>query len=204
VRLYSADVIGSEARELRWLDISLVAERRRSATITRTGDCPNRGVRVFMGACPPSPAAATMARFERPGWSTGATFTQALSCGGIGNPNAPVGNGGVDPGSEPGETQERYRGKFRGDALGLRNRHGACFCRSESKPTSRYGAISAIRSRGNMRYGKAGERSPSQRPNSMMRCACGKAFDSRRLEESLIHVPHLNAGHEVHRAEPLH
>jgi hypothetical protein len=55
-----------------------------------------------------------------------------------------------------------------------------------------------------MRYGKAGERLPSQRPNSMMRCACGKAFDSHRLEESLIHVPHLSAAHNVHRAEPLH
>jgi hypothetical protein len=41
----------------------------------------------------------------------------------IGNPNAARGgNGGVDPGFEPGETQERYGGKFRGDALGFRNR----------------------------------------------------------------------------------
>jgi hypothetical protein len=90
VRLHSADVIGSEARELRWSDISLVAERRRSATITRTGDCPNRGVRVFMGACPPSRAAATMARFKRPGWSTGATFTQALSCRASAIPTPPA------------------------------------------------------------------------------------------------------------------
>jgi hypothetical protein len=62
----------------------------------------------------------------------------------------------------------------------------------------------AWRDQRDMRYRKAGERLPSQRPNSMMRCACGKAFDSHRLEESLIHVPHLSAAHDVHRAEPLH
>jgi hypothetical protein len=51
---------------------------------------------------------------------------------------------------------------------------------------------------------EAGEQLPSQRPNSMMRCICGKAFDSHRLEESLIHVPHLSAAHEIRRTQPLH
>ncbi len=50
----------------------------------------------------------------------------------------------------------------------------------------------------------AGERLPSQQPNSIMRCACGESFDSHRLEESLIHVPHLSAANEIRRAEPLH
>jgi hypothetical protein len=53
----------------------------------------------------------------------------------------------------------------------------------------------------------AGERLPSRQPNSMMRCACGESFDSHRLEQSLIHVPHLTAEHharEIRRAQPLH
>ena len=34
---------------------------------------------------------------------------------------------------------------------------------------------------------------PSQKPNSMMRCPCGTAFDSHKLEHTLIHVPHITA-----------
>jgi hypothetical protein len=51
---------------------------------------------------------------------------------------------------------------------------------------------------------EAGERLPSQRPTSIMRCTCGESFDSHRLDESLIHVPHLSAAHEIRRAESLH
>jgi hypothetical protein len=36
-----------------------------------------------------------------------------------------------------------------------------------------------------------GERMPSQKPNTLMRCPCGKTFDSHRLEHTLIHVPHM-------------
>jgi hypothetical protein len=45
---------------------------------------------------------------------------------------------------------------------------------------------------------KTSERFPSQRPNTIMRCPCGEAFDSHRLEHTLIHVPHISA---VHRAQ---
>jgi hypothetical protein len=38
-----------------------------------------------------------------------------------------------------------------------------------------------------------GERMPSQKTNSMMRCPCGEMFDSHRLEHTLIHVPHITA-----------
>jgi hypothetical protein len=38
-----------------------------------------------------------------------------------------------------------------------------------------------------------GERLPSQEPSSLMRCACGETFDSHRLEQNLIHVPHITA-----------
>jgi hypothetical protein len=38
---------------------------------------------------------------------------------------------------------------------------------------------------------EAGEKLPTQKPNSMMRCPCGEMFDSHWLEHSLIHVPHI-------------
>jgi hypothetical protein len=38
-----------------------------------------------------------------------------------------------------------------------------------------------------------GDKLPSQRPNSLMRCRCGNVFDSHRLEHTLVHVPHLTA-----------
>jgi len=52
----------------------------------------------------------------------------------------------------------------------------------------------------------AGERLPSQKPSSMMRCPCGEMFDSHRLENTLIHVPHITAEHkarEVRRAQTV-
>jgi hypothetical protein len=44
-----------------------------------------------------------------------------------------------------------------------------------------------------------GERMPSQKPNSMMRCPCGETFDSHRLEHTLIHVPRISAVARVAR-----
>jgi hypothetical protein len=38
-----------------------------------------------------------------------------------------------------------------------------------------------------------GELLPSQKPNSMMCCPCGETFDSHRLADNLIHVPHITA-----------
>jgi len=32
-----------------------------------------------------------------------------------------------------------------------------------------------------------------QKPNSLMKCPCGKTFDIHRLEHTLIHVPHITA-----------
>jgi hypothetical protein len=40
---------------------------------------------------------------------------------------------------------------------------------------------------------KRGERLPSQKPSSLMTCPCGQVFDSHRLEETVIHVPHITA-----------
>jgi hypothetical protein len=38
-----------------------------------------------------------------------------------------------------------------------------------------------------------GEKLPSQKPNSLMRCPCCEVFDSHRLENTVIHVPHITA-----------
>lgn len=58
----------------------------------------------------------------------------------------------------------------------------------------------------NYTMGKAGELLPSQKPNSMMRYACDETFDSHRLEENLIHVPHITAAsrtHEICQCPPI-
>jgi hypothetical protein len=43
-----------------------------------------------------------------------------------------------------------------------------------------------------------GEKFPSQRPSSLMRCPCGEVFDSHRLEHTMIHVPHISAAERAH------
>jgi hypothetical protein len=53
---------------------------------------------------------------------------------------------------------------------------------------------------------EAGERFPSQKPSSLMKCPCGETFDSHRLENTLIHVPHITVEHkacEVRRAQTV-
>jgi hypothetical protein len=40
---------------------------------------------------------------------------------------------------------------------------------------------------------KRGERMPSQKPSSLVRCPCGQVFDSHRPKETLIHLPHITA-----------
>jgi hypothetical protein len=39
----------------------------------------------------------------------------------------------------------------------------------------------------------AGEKFPSQKSSSLMRCPCGETFDSHRLQDTMIHVPHISA-----------
>jgi hypothetical protein len=41
----------------------------------------------------------------------------------------------------------------------------------------------------------AGEKLPSQKPSSLMRCPCGEVFDSHLIEDTLVHVPHISAVH---------
>ncbi len=40
---------------------------------------------------------------------------------------------------------------------------------------------------------EAGERMLSQKPSSLMKCPCGKIFDSHQLDEIVVHVPHISA-----------
>jgi hypothetical protein len=42
-----------------------------------------------------------------------------------------------------------------------------------------------------------GERMPSQKPGSLMKCPCGEKFDSHRLEDTVLHVPHITAAHRT-------
>jgi hypothetical protein len=41
----------------------------------------------------------------------------------------------------------------------------------------------------------AGEKLPSQKPSSLMRCPCGEVFDSHLIEDTMVHVPHISAVH---------
>jgi hypothetical protein len=40
---------------------------------------------------------------------------------------------------------------------------------------------------------QASKRLPSQKPSSLMICRCGQVFDSHRLEDTVIHAPHISA-----------
>src|SRR5712675_442795 len=43
----------------------------------------------------------------------------------------------------------------------------------------------------------AGEKLPSQKPCSLMKCPCGEVFDSHRLQHTVIHVPHITEAQRV-------
>jgi hypothetical protein len=110
---------------------------------------------------------------------------------------------GFYPGSEPGEQQNGTAATFdeaRADferAWRVSNRTEADFqaWRDQRDWTARKYALWDAR-----------DRLPSQKPSSMMRCPCGEMFDSHRLENTLIHVPHITAEHkarEVRRAQTV-
>jgi hypothetical protein len=99
---------------------------------------------------------------------------------------------GFYPGSHPGEctngasaTFDQARAEFE-EALAvfLSNRAEADFqaWRHQRDWTARKYAMWEAR-----------EKLPSQRSSSLMMCVCGERFDSHRLEENLIHVPHISA-----------
>jgi hypothetical protein len=99
---------------------------------------------------------------------------------------------GFYPGSHPGEctqgtaaTLDQARAGF-GAAwrVFLSNRTDADFraWRDQQERTDRKYAI-----------WKRGERMTSQKPNSLMTCPCGQVFDSHRLADTIVHVPHITA-----------
>jgi hypothetical protein len=101
---------------------------------------------------------------------------------------------GFYPGSHPGEhedgtaaTFEQARGDFE-DAwrrfLSKRTEADFQAWRDERDWTARKYAMWA-----------AGERMPSQKPSSLMRCPCGATIDTHRIQDTMVHVPHITAAH---------
>jgi hypothetical protein len=72
---------------------------------------------------------------------------------------------------------------------------GAYSYRSGPRLIFRPGAISGDWTERKYARWDRGERSPSQKPSSLMTCPCGEMFDSHRLEHTVIHVPHITAAH---------
>ena len=96
---------------------------------------------------------------------------------------------GFYPGSHPGEgaaeTLDQAKADFeKGWAVFLAKRTASDFqeWHDQQESTERKYAVR-----------KRGERMPSQKPSSLMTCPCGQVFDSQRLEETVIHVPHITA-----------
>ena len=99
---------------------------------------------------------------------------------------------GFYPGSHPGEcthgasaTLDQARADFEAAwRIFLAKRTEADFqeWRDQQEWTERKNAMRA-----------RGELLPSQKPSSLMTCPCGQVFDSHRLDETVIHVPHITA-----------
>lgn len=83
---------------------------------------------------------------------------------------------------------------------------GGCFCRSALRADFQTWRDQRDWTARKYALWDAGERLPSQKPSSMMRCPYGEMFDSHRLENTLIHVPHITAEHksrEFRRAQTV-
>jgi hypothetical protein len=140
-------------------------------------------------ACPHLPAAAIRTPIKRPGLSTTVTCMPARSCAVSAIPTWRLNGNGVagsilDPSlakarAAPHRVSRQPERPF--------SPPGACSCRTEAD-FQEWRDQRDWKARKYALWG-AGERLPSQRPSSMMRCICGKTFDSHWLEESLIHVP---------------
>jgi hypothetical protein len=139
----------------------------------------------MIGARPRSPAAATLTLRKRPGTSTTAMCASERSRSAGAIQPIPIRGAlrcGFYPGSHPREHQSGTAATFdqvRADfeaawRVFLSKRTEADFqeWRKQRDWTARKYAM-----------WEAGERLPSQRPTSIMRCTCGDSFDSHRLEE---------------------
>ena len=102
---------------------------------------------------------------------------------------------GFYPGSDPGEQEggtaadfERARANFEEAWLAFSTR------RTEAD----YQAWRDQRDWTAMKYAmwERGEGMPTQKPNPMMPCPCGKTFNSHLLAHTLVHVPHISAAQQ--------
>jgi len=108
---------------------------------------------------------------------------------------------GFYPGSHPAECTDGTAATFdlaRADfedawQVFLSNRTEADFEREQRDWTDRKYAM-----------WQRGERLPSQKPSSLMTCRCGQVFDSHRLADTLIHVPHISAAAPYDRPLKIH
>jgi len=101
---------------------------------------------------------------------------------------------GFYPGSHPGEHQNGTAAAFDEARADF---DAACHIFLSKRTEADFQAWRDARDWTAQKYAmwEAGEKFPSQRPNSLMRCPCGEVFDSHRLENTLIHVPHITAAH---------
>jgi hypothetical protein len=104
-------------------------------------------------------------------------------------------NCGFYPGTEPG--QHRYGSAENFEAARLEFEaawHALLARRTEAD----FQAWRDDRDWHERKYGMwgRGEKMPSQKPNSLMRCACGATLDSHRPEDNLIHAPHIYASQQ--------
>jgi hypothetical protein len=155
-----------------------------------------------MLTCPPPPAADPQTTAINAGTFITATFRFGTIAERVGNPHDTdpwEWNCGFYPGSHPGEHQSATALTFaeaRADfgtawQVFLSNRTEADFqaWRDQRDWIARKYAM-----------WEAGEKLPSQKPSSLMKCPCGETFDSHRLEHTMIHVPHLT---EAQRAREI-
>jgi hypothetical protein len=146
----------------------------------------------IMGTCPPSPAAAlsmlptgtstmVMCASARSRSAPAFRLTKIRGVGIAGSipavtrenvPTVPL-----RPSTKPAPTSRQ-----RGECLSNRTEADFQAWRDERDWTARKYAT-----------WRAGERLPSQKRSSLMRCPCGEIFDSHRLENTVIHVPHMTA-----------
>jgi hypothetical protein len=84
----------------------------------------------------------------------------------------------------------------------ISKKHGRFFWRNEPRLTFRRGVTSKIGPLENMRCASrvaSGRKTAIAETKYVMKCICGQQFDSHRIEDTIIHVPHITArgGYEI-------
>jgi len=95
---------------------------------------------------------------------------------------------GFYPGSDPGDCTNGSAATF---LRAISRLPGASVCQSDRGDFQERDQQESTERKYTMRT--QGERMPSQKPTSLIRCTCAQVFDTHRLEETVIHVPHITA-----------